>query len=99
MLCAACKGHLPFHCEGKPVSLGKPSVPGGLTETEESKLTHGETMYTHTIHQAITLPLFSLTTSIPIAKQLASIKGKGTHLLPPGGSGLSRPQPKCSKSW
>lgn len=84
MLCAACKGHFPFHCEGKPVSLGKPLVPGGLNEREMSKLTHGERIYTHTTHQVITVPLFSLTTSIPIAKQLASIKGKETHSLPLG---------------
>lgn len=84
MLCAACKGCFPFHCEGNPVSLGKPLVPGGLNETEMSKLTHGERIYTHTIHQVITVPLFSLTTSIPIAKQLASIKGKETQSLPLG---------------
>uniref|UniRef100_A0A8B9NIY8 Sentan, cilia apical structure protein n=1 Tax=Accipiter nisus TaxID=211598 RepID=A0A8B9NIY8_9AVES len=47
-----------------------------------SKLTHGERIYTHTIRQVITVPLFSLTTSTPIAKQLASIKalGKGSDL-------------------
>lgn len=41
-----------------------------------------EKLYMHTIHQVITVPFFSLLTSIPIAKQLASIKGKGTYSLP-----------------
>lgn len=39
-----------------------------------------EKLYACSIHQVITVCPFSLPTSMPIAKQLASIKGKGTSL-------------------